>query len=73
MTVRMYIESRAPLKCAFSAIASVSAMLKSSSISYTLRFSARHFLALTKKSLFLETSVNVQELSGLYQVDFGKT
>jgi len=33
----------------------VSAVLESSCISYTLRFCARRFLALTKKLLFLRT------------------
>ena len=45
---------RAPRKLVFSHDSCVSSVLESSCMSYTLRFCARCFLALTKKSLFLE-------------------
>ena len=37
----------------------VSAVLEASCMTYTLRFCARHFLALTKKSLFLEVPIKL--------------
>lgn len=43
----------APLKMHFFRDYSVIAVLKASCMRYTLQFSARRFLVLTKKSLFL--------------------
>ena len=47
------INTRAPLKMRFFRDYFVSPVLESSCMLYTLRFSARCFLVLTKKSLFL--------------------
>jgi len=38
----------------FSSLSRVSAVLEFSRVTYTLRFSVRHFLAHTRKSLFLK-------------------
>ena len=47
----------------------VSAVLESSCMTYTLRFCARHFLALTKKSLFLEVPLTLPyHLKALWRV-----
>ena len=48
------MQLRAPLKIVFFRDCGVSSVLESSCMSYTLRFSVRCFLALTKKSEFLE-------------------
>ncbi len=47
------------LKMRFFCDGRVSSVLKSSCIAYTLRFSARCFLTLTKKSLFLEALLSL--------------
>ena len=52
MNQRMAI--RAPLKMRFFRDGRVGSVFESSCIAYTLRFSARCLLALTKKSLFLK-------------------
>ncbi len=49
---------RAPLKIVFFRDCRVSAVLESSCMLYTLRFSVRCFLALTKKSEFLEVPLS---------------
>ncbi len=55
----------APLKTHFSRDCGVGAVLESSCMPYTLRFSARHRLALIGKSEFLEVPLNRnQSLAG---------
>ncbi|NKC12389.1 MAG: hypothetical protein GKR94_09345 [Gammaproteobacteria bacterium] len=55
LAIQFGSDLRAPLKMHFFRDCSVSSVLESSGITYTLRFCARCFLALTKKLLFLET------------------
>jgi len=43
----------------------------SSCITYTLRFSVRYFLALTKKSLFLEVPINICLVVPIYFLSRG--
>ncbi len=54
----LVIALRAPLKMHFFRDCGVSAVLEFSCITYTLRFCARCFLALTKKLLFLEVPLS---------------
>jgi hypothetical protein len=54
------IKVGASLKMHFFHDSRVSSVLESSCMSYTLRFCARCFLALAKKSLFLETPLDIQ-------------
>ena len=57
---------RAPLKIVFIRDCGVSSVLESSCMLYTLRFSVRCFLALTKKSEFLEVPLSEVETLRLF-------
>lgn len=58
MTVSMAKHFGAPLEIVYFRDCCVSSMLESSCVPYTLRFSSGCFLALTKKSYFLELPLN---------------
>ena len=61
----------APLKTRFFRDSGVSPVLESSCITYTLRFSVRYFLALTKKSLFLEAPMSICVVVPIYFLSRG--